>query len=110
MLAALGGALIGRPRTSEGPRAPFLLAWAVAAAGLVGVVNAVLPSHGHRSLLASLAVRPVAKALAGPIGVALVYAARGLARGRRRAWQLALALLGLSTAIHLLHRFGLHAA
>jgi lysyl-tRNA synthetase class 2 len=110
VLAALGGALIGRPRTSEGPRAPFLLAWAVAAAGLVGVVNAVLPSHGHRSLLASLAVRPVAKALAGPIGVALVYAARGLARGRRRAWQLALALLGLSTAIHLLHRFGVGAA
>ena len=34
----------------------------------------------------------------------------GLARGRRRAWQLALALLGVSTALHLLHRFGPGAA
>jgi lysyl-tRNA synthetase class 2 len=110
VLAALGGALLGRARTSARSRAPFLLAWGVAAAGLIGVVNALLPSHGRHSLLAALAARPIARALAGPIGVALVYAARGLARGRRRAWQLALALLGLSTAIHLLHRFGVGAA
>jgi lysyl-tRNA synthetase class 2 len=109
VLAALGGALLGRTRSSVRSRAPFLLAFGVAAAGVIGVVNAVLPSHG-RSLLAAIALHPVAKALEGPIGVALVYAARGLARGRRRAWQLALALLGLSTAIHLLHRFGVGAA
>jgi lysyl-tRNA synthetase, class II len=109
MLAGLGGALLGRPRASARSRAPFLLAWCVAGAGLIGVVNALLPAHGH-SLLATLAMRPFAKALTGPIGVALIYAAFGLGRGRRRAWQLALALLGLSTAIHLLHRFGVGAA
>jgi lysyl-tRNA synthetase class 2 len=109
MLAGLGGALLGRPRASDRARGPFLLAWCVAGAGLIGLVNALLPSHGH-SLLATLAMRPFAKALTGPIGVALIYAAFGLGRGRRRAWQLALALLGLSTAIHLLHRFGVGAA
>jgi lysyl-tRNA synthetase, class II len=109
VLAALAGALVGRAGSSARPRAPFLLAWCVAAAGLIGVVNAVLPSHGH-SLLAALAAHPFAKALAGPIGVALIYASRGLARARRRAWQLAVALLGVSTAIHLLHRFGVGAA
>src|SRR5207302_11349750 len=85
----------------------------VAAAGVIGVVDAMLPSHGHHSLLAQLApdrVRPLTHALAAPLGFALVYAARGLARGRRRAWQLAVVLVGLSTALHLLHRFGLGAA
>jgi lysyl-tRNA synthetase class 2 len=114
VLAALGGALVGRARSSARSRVPFLLAWFVAAAGLIGVVDAILPSHGHHpSLIAALApdrVRPVTRALAGPLGLALLYAARGLARGRRRSWQLAVGLLGLSTALHLLHRFGLGAA
>ncbi len=113
VLAAFGGALFGRERSSARSRAPFLLAWFVAAAGVIGIVNAILPSHGHHSLIAALApgrVRPLTKALAGPLGFALLYTARGLARGRRRAWQLALALLGLSTAFHLLHRFGIGVA
>ena len=112
VLAGLGGALLGRRRVTRRSRAPFLLACLVSAAGLLGVLDAILPSHGH-SLIAALAphrVRPLARALGGPLGFALVYAALGLARGRRRAWQLALALLGVSTALHLLHRFGLGAA
>jgi len=113
VLAAFGGALLGRERSSVRSRAPFLIAWFVTAAGVIGVVNAILPSHGHHSLIAALApgrVSPLTKALAGPLGFALVYAARGLARGRQRSWQLALALLGVSTAFHLLHRFGIGAA
>jgi lysyl-tRNA synthetase, class II len=112
VLAALAGALLGRARTSARPRAPFLLAWFVAVAGALDVVDAILPSHRHRLItsLAPDAVRPITSALVGPLGFALIYAARGLARGRRRAWQLALALLGLSTALALLHRFGLGAA
>jgi lysyl-tRNA synthetase class 2 len=109
VLAALAGALVGRTRSSVRPRAPFLLAWCVAAAGLIGVVNALLPSHGHSLLTALAASHPLLKALAGPIGVALIYASRGLARGRRRAWQLAVGLLGMSTAIHLMHRLGVAA-
>jgi lysyl-tRNA synthetase class 2 len=112
VLAALGGALLGRTRSSARPRAPFLLAWFVAVAGVLDVVDAILPAHRHRLIaaLASGAVRPMTSALVGPLGFALVYAALGLARGRRRAWQLALALLGISTALALLHRFGLGAA
>jgi lysyl-tRNA synthetase, class II len=111
VLAGLGGALLGRRRATLRSRAPFLLACLVSAAGLLGVLDAILPAHGH-SLMAALApsrVRPLTGALGGPLGFALVYAARGLSRARRRAWQLALALLGLSTALHLLHRFGLGA-
>jgi lysylphosphatidylglycerol synthetase-like protein (DUF2156 family) len=112
VLAGLGGALLGRRRVTLRARAPFLLACLVAVAGLLGVLDAILPSHGH-SLIATIApeqVRPLTHALAGPLGLALVYAALGLARGRRRAWQLALGLLGLSTVLHILHRFGLGAA
>jgi len=111
VLAGLGGALLGRRRAALRSRAPFLLACLVSAAGLLGVLDAILPAHGH-SLIAALApsrVRPLTGALGGPLGFALVYAARGLSRARPRAWQLALALLGLSTALHLLHRFGLGA-
>jgi lysyl-tRNA synthetase class 2 len=111
-LAALAGALLGRARTSSRSRAPFLLSWFVAAAGLVGILDAILPSHRHHlfAALAPVAARPVTSALVGPLGFALLYSARGLARARRRAWQLALALLGLSTIFHLLHRFSLGAA
>jgi lysyl-tRNA synthetase, class II len=112
LLAGLAGALCGRARTSARARAPLLLAWGIGAAGAVGVVDAVLPSKGH-GLLVSLApdaVRPVTTALAGPLAIALLVAAPAVARRKRRAWQVSLALLGGSTALHLLHGFGVGAA
>src|SRR5207245_2829194 len=87
VLAGLGGALLGRNRVSRRSPAPFLLACLVSVAGLLGVLDAILPSHGH-SLIAALApqrVRPLTHVVGGPLGFALVYAALGLARGRRRA-------------------------
>ncbi|HYX88883.1 MAG TPA: phosphatidylglycerol lysyltransferase domain-containing protein [Gaiellaceae bacterium] len=112
VLAGLGGALIGRRRSTARPRAPLLLAWGVAIAGGLGLVDALLPSH-ERSALAFLApdrVRPVTSALVGPLALALLLAARGLARRRRRAWQVSLVLLGGSTVLHLLHGFNAGAA
>ena len=85
-----------------------MLAWFVAAAGLLGVLDAVLPNE-RPALIASLApehVHGVSEALVAPLGLVLLVAARGLARGKRRAWQVALAVLLGLIALHLQHRFG----
>jgi lysyl-tRNA synthetase class 2 len=106
-LAGLGGALLGRSRATSSPRGPFLLAVAVAVTGLVGVLDGVLPERPN-TLLQALAperVHPLASALVAPLGIALVLVARGLARRKRRAHLLAVALLlGLAT-LHVLHGF-----
>ena len=107
LLAALGGAIWGRERTTSNSRAPLLLAWGVAAAGMIGLVDALLPAH-DRTLLSGLApnaVRPVTSALVGPLALALLVVARGLARRKRRAWQVSLVLLGGSSVVHVLHGF-----
>jgi lysyl-tRNA synthetase, class II len=107
VLAALGGAICGHVRSGSSSRAPLLLAWGVAAAGAIGLADAILPSE-DRTFLASLApdaMRPVTSALVGPLALALLVVARGLARRKRRAWQVSLGLLGGSTALHLLHGF-----
>ncbi len=105
-LAGLGGALLGR-EGDAGRRAPLALAWFVAAAGLLDVVHAVLP-HSHELLVqrfAPDAVGSLAAALGVPIGAALMLTARGLARRKRRAWVLAVALLLGSSTLHVLHGF-----
>ena len=104
VLAALAGALLGRGKPGVAARPPLVLAWFTAAAGAVGVVDSVFPEHSA-TLVGQLApgARPLASALAAPLGVALIYVSRGLSRGHRRAWQLALGLLTGSTVLHLAH-------
>jgi lysyl-tRNA synthetase class 2 len=104
LIAALAAALVARPESEQHPRGRLVLAWLTAAAGAIGVIDSLFPEHS-RTLLAELApsARPLASALAAPVGLALVYVSRGLARGRRRAWQVALALLVGSTALHVAH-------
>jgi lysyl-tRNA synthetase, class II len=112
LFAGLGGAFCGRARSSARSRMPLVLAWGVAAAGALGLAYALLPSD-DRSFLSTLApdaVRPVTSALVGPLALALLLAARGLARRKRRAWQVSLVLLGGSSALHVLHGFHLGAA
>jgi lysyl-tRNA synthetase, class II len=107
LIAALGGAIWGRERSTSSSRAPLLLAWGVAAAGVIGLVDALLPAH-DRTLVSGLApdaVRPVTSALVGPLALALLVVARGLARRKRRAWQVSLVLLGGSSVLHVLHGF-----
>jgi lysyl-tRNA synthetase, class II len=107
VLAGLGGALAGRPRKTASPRAPFLLAVAVAVTGLVGVLDGVLPERSH-TLLQAFAperVHPLASALVAPLGLALVLVARGLFRRKRRAHRLAAGLLLGLAALHVLHGF-----
>jgi lysyl-tRNA synthetase class 2 len=51
------------------------------------------------------AVGPLAHATSARLGCGLLVASRGLARRRRRSWQVAVALAGLSTLLHVLHGF-----
>jgi len=108
VLAGVAGALGGRPRASTRPRSPLVLAWFVAAAGLLGVIDAVTPDR-RAALIGALApeqVHGISEALVAPLGLALLVAARGLARRKRRAWQLAVVILLFLVALHLQHRFG----
>src|SRR5205823_498648 len=64
VIAGLAGALGGRARRTSHPRAPLVLAWFTAAAGVLGIIDAILPEHRH-TLLAELAperVHPLASA------------------------------------------------
>ena len=88
-------------------RAPLVVATVVAMGGLLNLIHGVLPGR-NEGLLHSLtpdAVGPLAKAFGVFAAVAMLVASRGLARERHRAWQVATAVTGLSTVIHVLHGF-----
>lgn len=79
--------------------------FAIAAAGVVNVVSATTPPI-HDRLLALRSVMPMgvpraANALVVLAGIGLLMIGRGLRRGQRRAWFIAVALLLTSTVLHL---------
>jgi len=103
-LSGAGGALLGRSNRAD-QIAPRLLAWLVAGGGLIGIASAVIPRPGAAlGLVERLGpgTEPTARALLVPAGILLLIVSRGLARRNRRAWRLAVALLGLSAVLHLL--------
>jgi len=102
VLAGAAGALLGRARAVDAPRARVVLSWLVAGVGLLAAVDGVFPEH-RRSLVTALDachVHGLSKALVAPLALGLIVTARSLARGSRRAWQLAVALLTLLLALH----------
>jgi lysyl-tRNA synthetase class 2 len=106
-LAGIGGALLGRPNSRTEPRARIVLAWLVAGVALLAAFNAVFPEH-RRSLITTLDpthVHGLAKALVAPLAAGLAVAARGLARGNRRALQLALCLMAALLVLNVGRRF-----
>jgi lysyl-tRNA synthetase, class II len=106
-LAGIAGALLARQRRPAQPRARLVLAWIVAGVGLLAAVDALFPEH-RSSLVTALDaahVHGLSKALVVPLATALVVTARSLARGNRRAWQIAIALLALLLALHVERRF-----
>jgi lysyl-tRNA synthetase class 2 len=106
MTTAIAIAAIASPR-ARARRAPLLVATAVATGGALNLFHAMLPGHDS-GLLRSMtpdADRPLAHATSGLLACGLLVASRGLARRRRRSWQVAVALAGLSTLLHVLHGF-----
>jgi len=106
-LAGAGGALLARARRCARPRAPLVLSWLVAAVGLLGVLNSMLPTH-RQPLLASFAPEAaygIGRGLVAPLSAALLFSAGRLARRQRRAWQIAVGLLALLTVLHAVRRF-----
>jgi lysyl-tRNA synthetase, class II len=107
VLAGVVGALVGRATAPHAPRSRTAFAWLVRGVALLAILDAVLPEHRH-SLVAGLDpahVHGLTKALVAPIAAGLAVTASGLARGSRRAWLLAIALLALLFVLHVERRF-----
>ncbi len=106
-VVGLAVALVARP--AAGARgSPAIVAAIVAAAAALELLHSMLPG-GADALVRDLtpdAVGPLSRAAGTFAGLVLLFASRGLARRRRRAWRLAIAVASLSTALHALH--GLH--
>jgi len=104
-LVGAGGALLGRSTRAD-RIAHRLLTWMVAIGGLIDLMSALMPRRGAALGLVERfgpgVVIPAAHALLAPAGMLLLIGSRGLARRNRRAWQLCVALLGLSAALNLL--------
>jgi len=105
-LAGLAGAVLGH-HAEGGVRSRTVLAFLVAAVGVLALADALFPEHRQSLVTAVDAahVHGISKALVAPFAGALLLTARGLARGNRRAWQLAAALLALLLVLHVERRF-----
>jgi lysyl-tRNA synthetase, class II len=90
-----------RPRASI----PSLLALGATFAGLVGIASALTPELADRSDLVRGVLPPgvpeAARVLALSLGLGLVWLSGSLARRKRRAWQLAVAVVAVSAVVHL---------
>ena len=97
------------PPPASGPAGERLASLAgliVMAAGVVGVVSALLPAQrGRLRLVVELLGLPVttgAAAASVVLGLLLVLVARGLRRRQRRAWAVAVPLLAAGAVVHVL--------
>jgi lysyl-tRNA synthetase, class II len=86
-------------------RPPVVLAFFGAGVGLISILSALTPSLAHRSELVQGLLPPgfpsAARWLALAFGLALVWLAGSIARGKRRAWQLAIVLVPAVAVAHL---------
>jgi lysyl-tRNA synthetase, class II len=85
------------------PSGELILAWAAGAVGVIGIASALTPELANRYDFVRGVLPPgipsAARVVTLAFGLALVWLARSLARRRRRAWQLSVALVfGISLA------------
>jgi lysyl-tRNA synthetase, class II len=87
------------------PSAERLLAWAAALVGAIGLASALTPEMAGRVDIVQGVLPPgwpeAARVLTVAFGVGLIWLSRSLARRRRRAWQLAVAVVVASAVAHL---------
>ncbi len=81
------------------------LAWAAALVGAIGLASALTPEMAGRIDILQGVLPPgwpeAARVLTVAFGIGLVWLSRSLARRRRRAWQLAVAVVVASAVAHL---------
>jgi lysyl-tRNA synthetase, class II len=96
------------------PRPEFVFEIATAAVGFISIVSALTPSIASRSELVQGVLPPgmssTAKLAALVLGFALIWVSRSLALRKRRAWQLAVALVLGTAAAHLAKGFDVEEA
>jgi lysyl-tRNA synthetase class 2 len=82
-----------------------LLALGAALVGLIGIVSALTPEMADRIKIVGGVLPPdwpeAARVLTVVFGIGLIWLSRSLAKRRRRAWQLAVAVVVASAAAHL---------
>jgi lysylphosphatidylglycerol synthetase-like protein (DUF2156 family) len=82
-----------------------LLAWFATAAGLISIVSALTPEMADRVHLVGGVLPPgvpgAARTVALALGLGLIWVSRGLARRKRRAWGLGVAIVAASAVAHL---------
>jgi lysyl-tRNA synthetase, class II len=87
------------------PATPVLLAWFATIAGLISIVSALTPEAADRVRLIAGILPPgvpeAARTIALSLGLGMVWLSRGLARRKRRAWSLAIAVVAASALAHL---------
>ena len=87
------------------PRAERLLAWGAAVVGVIGLVSAMTPEMADRLDIVEGVLPPgwpeAARVLTVACGLGLIWLSRSLAKRRRRAWQLAVAIVIASAVAHL---------
>jgi lysylphosphatidylglycerol synthetase-like protein (DUF2156 family) len=87
------------------PSAEKVLAAAAALVGVIGLVSALTPEMADRLDIVTGVLPPgwpeVARVLTVACGLGLIWLSRSLARRRRRAWQLAVAVVVASAVAHL---------
>jgi lysylphosphatidylglycerol synthetase-like protein (DUF2156 family) len=91
--------------TLRGLSAERLLAWAAALVGVIGLVSALTPEMANRFDVVQGVLPPgwpeAARVLTVAFGLGLIWLSRSLAKRRRRAWQLAVAVVIASAVAHL---------
>jgi lysyl-tRNA synthetase class 2 len=87
------------------PAPPILLAWFAAFAGVLSIVSALGPEMANRIDLVRGVLPPgvpgAARTLVLALGLGMIWLSRGLARRKRRAWWLAVAVVSASAVAHL---------
>jgi lysyl-tRNA synthetase class 2 len=87
------------------PAPPILLAWFAAFAGGLSIVSALTPEMANRLDLVQGVLPPgvpgAARTLVLALGLGMIWLSRGLARRKRRAWWLAVAVVSASAVAHL---------
>jgi lysyl-tRNA synthetase, class II len=93
-----------RLRSAKSPES--VLAWAAALVGAIGIASALTPEMADRYRIVRGVLPPgfptAARIGALAFGIVLIWLARSLAQRKRRAWQLAVAVVLASAVAHLL--------